>query len=166
MPRRRPRTYRGNTGRRKSKTPQRRWHQGVYEVRNRDKYKGIKEPYYRSSWEKRFMMWCDHTPECLAWLSEDPKVKYKNPINGRVWNYHPDFLVKLTDGTNTWYEMIEIKPYKQTIPPKPVGRGRSRRLVESEQSTWAVNQAKWQAAKAFCKQRNWKFRIMTEKDLS
>jgi len=31
--------------------------------------------------------------------------------------------------------------------------------------TWVKNQAKWKAAKEFCADRNYEFRIMTEEDL-
>jgi hypothetical protein len=31
--------------------------------------------------------------------------------------------------------------------------------------TWGVNEAKWKAADAYCKDRGWKFVVVTEKDL-
>jgi len=31
--------------------------------------------------------------------------------------------------------------------------------------TWMINQAKWKAAKEFCADRNYEFKIMTEDDL-
>jgi hypothetical protein len=31
--------------------------------------------------------------------------------------------------------------------------------------TWAVNQAKWEAAKEYCADRNYEFRVLTEKEL-
>ena len=31
--------------------------------------------------------------------------------------------------------------------------------------TWAVNQAKWKAAREYCRDRNYEFKIMTEDDL-
>jgi hypothetical protein len=34
-----------------------------------------------------------------------------------------------------------------------------------ESQTYAVNQAKWAAAREFCESRNWDFLIATEKDL-
>ena len=40
----------------------------------------------------------------------------------------------------------------------------TRRYI-TEVSTWAVNQAKWKAAKEYCDDRQWKFMIMTEKEL-
>jgi hypothetical protein len=35
----------------------------------------------------------------------------------------------------------------------------------TEVKTWGVNQAKWKAANEFCKDRGWKFKIVTEDDL-
>ena len=38
--------------------------------------------------------------------------------------------------------------------------------MHSKVKTWGVNEAKWKAAEAFCKDRDWKFKIITEKDLT
>ena len=35
----------------------------------------------------------------------------------------------------------------------------------SEVTTWAVNKAKWKAAEEFCKDNQWEFKIITEKEL-
>lgn len=156
---------RNRKGRRASKSPKRSWYQGVYEVKNPKKYIGRTSPIYRSSWEFAVMVLCDNSSCVLEWDSERPKIKYVNPITNTVWKYHPDFYIKLTDGKSVWCELIEIKPYKQTLPPKPVKQGRSRKLFESETKTYIVNQAKWNAARAYCKMRRWKFSVVTEKQL-
>jgi hypothetical protein len=31
--------------------------------------------------------------------------------------------------------------------------------------TWGVNEAKWKAAVEYCKDRNWQFKVVTEKDI-
>jgi hypothetical protein len=148
------------------------WYQGVFQPTNAEKYKGKKLPFYRSNLELKFMKYLDLSPKCLEWLSEEPKIPYLNPLtktsqnpSGKMWNYHPDFVVKITNGVKTWVQMIEIKPYKQTKPPKPYGQGRSKRLVESETKAWLMNQAKWEAAKKYCENMNWEFVILTEKDI-
>ena len=59
--------------------------------------------------------------------------------------------------------MIEVKPKKQTVPPKQKSK-----ITESyvfEARTYAVNQAKWKAAKEFCADRRIEFKIVTEDDL-
>lgn len=150
------------------------WYQGVFEPKNPQKYKGRKKPFYRSGLELKLMRRLDMSDWCVEWLSEEPQVKYVNPLTksaqnpaGNVWNYHPDFVVVIDNGDGTTStKMIEVKPFKQTKPPKPSGRGRSRKLVEHESRTWVMNQAKWDAAKSYCKQRGWDFVIMTEKDIN
>jgi hypothetical protein len=59
--------------------------------------------------------------------------------------------------------VIEVKPYKQTQQPEKPKR-QTQRFVE-EVKTYAVNQAKWKAATEYCKDRNYQFIIMTEKEL-
>ena len=65
---------------------------------------------------------------------------------------------------NEVVELIEIKPYKQTIMPKAT-KGKHKRTLLTEAKTYAVNTAKWKAAKEYCDLRGIRFRIMTEKDL-
>lgn len=149
------------------------WYQGVFEPKNPHKYKGRKKPFYRSGLELKLMRTLDLSDWCIEWLSEEPQIKYVNPLTktqanptGNVWNYHPDFVVVIDNGDGTRStKMIEVKPYKQTKAPKPVGQGRSRKLVEHESRTWAMNTAKWDAAIEYCKKRGWEFIIMTEKNI-
>ena len=55
-------------------------------------------------------------------------------------------------------ELIEVKPANQSRKEK---LGRSRH----NQAAWIVNQAKWEAAYAYCKQNGIQFRIVTEDDI-
>ena len=59
--------------------------------------------------------------------------------------------------------IIEIKPQKQTVEPKP--RARTTKSYLYEVYTYVTNQAKWQAAEEFCKDNMIVFRIITENDL-
>ena len=59
--------------------------------------------------------------------------------------------------------LIEVKPFKETREPKK--RSRVTRQYLYEVRTWGINSAKWKAAKEFCKDRKWKFMIITEKEL-
>ena len=54
--------------------------------------------------------------------------------------------------------VIEVKPENQTLKEK---LGRSKH----NQAAWIVNQAKWEAARAWCKQKGMYFRIVTEQDI-
>lgn len=58
--------------------------------------------------------------------------------------------------------LVEIKPHAQTTL-RTVSRKTKKYLREA--MTVAVNHAKWDAAKAFCAERNWEFRVITEHEL-
>ena len=133
---------------------------GKYKVKNPEKYKG--DPtnvYYRSSWELKFFNYCDRTPEILKWSSEEVVIPYKSPIDGRWHRYFPDVWIKTTKDTY----LIEIKPLKETMEPKKRSRVTKQYLYEVK--TWGINSSKWKAAQEFCKDRKWKFKIITEKEL-
>lgn len=139
--------------------------QGKYKPKNPQKYKG--DPtgiVYRSSWELRFMSYIDNHTDVLEWASEEFSIPYRSPIDGRIHRYFPDFQVKKKgrDGL-TETVVVEIKPAKETKPPVVLAKPTKRYLQEVY--TWGVNSAKWKAAEEYCKDRKWKFIIMTEHDL-
>jgi hypothetical protein len=59
--------------------------------------------------------------------------------------------------------IIEVKPKKQTQPPKVQKRVTKQYI--NEVVTWGVNESKWKAATEFCLDRGWHFKILTEDDL-
>ena len=63
--------------------------------------------------------------------------------------------------------LIEVKPDIQTRPPvrKNTPTGKPTRRFINEVMTWGVNQAKWEAATKYSIERNWEFKIITDKDL-
>ena len=136
-----------------------RFAQGKYSLKNPDKFVGNKAPTYRSSWEFTFMRFCDENPSIKQWASESIKIPYRNPLTGKQTIYVPDFFIAYADrGGKQKVELIEVKPANQTHREK---LGRSRH----NQAAWIVNQAKWEAAYAYCKQNNIQFRIVTEDDI-
>jgi hypothetical protein len=46
--------------------------------------------------------------------------------------------------------MVEIKPFKETIPPVTNSRKKAKTLLHEKQ-TWETNIRKWEAAKRYCK---------------
>ena len=93
---------------------------GKFTPKNIRKYKGdYRNIIYRSSWELKFMKYCDTTPSVLEWVSEEIVVPYRSPLDNKIHRYFVDFYAKIqeADGTITTY-LIEIKPSKQTVPPK------------------------------------------------
>ena len=140
-------------------------YKGRFKPKNRQKYKGnISEVVYRSSWELKFMQYCDTNNKILKWSSEEIIIPYKSPVDNRVHRYFPDFYVKYKDVKGKIREkVVEIKPAKQVSEPK-VQKRRTKKYV-TEVCTYATNQAKWAAAEDFCKDRRWEFQILTEKEL-
>jgi hypothetical protein len=136
-----------------------RFAQGRFSPTYPEKYVGTKVPTYRSSWEFTFMKFCDEHPSIAQWASEAVQIPYRNPLTGRQTIYVPDFfIVYTTNSSKQKVELIEIKPENQAIKEK-VGRSKH------NQAHYIVNQAKWEAARAWCKQKGITFRIVTENDI-
>lgn len=141
------------------------YYKGFFKPKNIKKYKG--DPtniVYRSSWELKLMSWLDQHPDVIQWGSEEICIPYISPIDNRYHRYFPDFVVKKR-ASNGKIEtvVIEVKPSSQTMPPK-VQTKKTKKYI-NEVYTWGVNSSKWEAAAEYCKDRNWKFVVMTEKDL-
>jgi hypothetical protein len=138
---------------------------GKYRPTYTKKYKG--DPtniIYRSLWELKFMKYCDLNENVLEWGSEEIVIPYISPLDNRVHRYFPDFYVRVRSKTGRIEKLIiEIKPHKQTTPPKKQSR-RTKKYI-TEVTTYAVNEAKWAAAREYCKDRRWEFKILTEKEL-
>jgi predicted nuclease of restriction endonuclease-like RecB superfamily len=123
--------------------------QGYYKPLNEQKYiqpidKGMNQevyPEYRSSWEKKFMEYCDKSPKVTKWSTEFLPIPYIRPDDGQVHRYYPDFFILANDKKY----IIEIKPFNQTKSP--------------------INIAKWKAAKQYCKEHDYTFLVLTEKEL-
>lgn len=106
----------------------------------------------------------DENPDVLEWSSEETIVPYISPIDNRIHRYFPDFLVKTrqADGS-TKTLLLEVKPKKETMEPKPQKR-KTKKYI-NEVVTWARNQAKWKAATEFCADRQWTFQLITEAEI-
>ena len=121
-------------------------HYGVYIPKNKDKFIIIKNNQnggkirYRSSWELKFLQWCDQNPNVKKIISEGLKIPYVDE-NGKIRNYYPDFILQYKDKKL----LIEIKPSSMT---------------ENEN-----NKRKFFAAKKFAEIKGLEFLILTEKEL-
>jgi len=118
---------------------------GKFIPKRPNKYKGnVKRIHYRSMWERRFMLYCDRSPNILEWSSEEIHIPYV--LDDKHRNYYPDFLVRVKqkDDKEVTF-MIEIKP--------------------SYQRNWSINKSKWAYARAYCKEHGYEFKVLTEKEL-
>ena len=80
----------------------RRAYKGIFKPNNPQKYKGnVKNIVYRSSWEKRFMNYCDRTREIIEWGSEELSIFYRG-VDGKPHRYYPDFYMKVRQPNNTF----------------------------------------------------------------
>jgi len=140
------------------------YHQGTFKPKNPNKYVGdVTNIYYRSGWERKFYNWLDIESTVLQWSSEELIVPYVSPKDGRLHRYFPDAWAKMQTRKGLQCFLIEIKPFAQTHVPKTPKRRTKRYL--NEVMTYAVNDAKWQAARQFCSDKGWEFKIITEKEL-
>lgn len=132
--------------------------QGVYPIKNTKKYKGTNQPIFRSSWERDFMITCDQNPAILEWAAEPFSIPYVCPLEGKVKNYWPDFLIRYIGADKREHtQLIEIKPFKQTNP----ALCKSKR----DKAICYVNMSKWKYAYDFCQKNGLEFKVLTEKDL-
>lgn len=139
-----------------------RFMQGQFIPSNPKKYLGDPTKIeFRSSWELKCMKNFDLSQDIVAWNSEDVKIKYIHPKDGLYHTYFMDFLIV---DKNKKVHLIEVKPYKETVPPKPQGKKKARYLKEC--LTYEINQAKWAYARKYCQARGWNFVILTEKSIS
>lgn len=138
------------------------YRQGVYTPVNQEKFIG-QSAIYRSGLELKFFKFCDNNINVIKWGSENVIVPYISPIDTKVHRYFIDNYVVIQEGEKITKYLIEIKPYKQTLPP--VTKYKKQQHLIYEQKQYIVNQAKWESARQFCKKNGLTFLIITEKEL-
>lgn len=109
---------------------------------------------YRSSWEFKFMQWCETSPNVRHWGSECVPIEYTLISDNTTHTYYPDYIVELNSG-ECW--LVEIKPFAQTQRPRSPYDSNS-----VEWKTYIKNYCKWKAAKDFANRNGLKFKILTE----
>lgn len=140
-------------------------YKGKFNPKNPKKYKGNSSNIiYRSLWERKFCVYCDLNENVLEWQSEEQYVFYRSPLDKKIHRYYPDFLIKVKESNGEIKKyMIEIKPKKQTTPPQKPKRQTKGYLYEARE--YVRNQAKWEAAKEWCLDHGYEFKIFTEENL-
>lgn len=141
------------------------YHKRKYNPIHPEKYVGDPtDIIMRSSWETKFAIWCDQNPAVIKWSSETTIIPYVCPTDNRAHRYFVDFKIQIRNKNNELKTyLVEIKPLSQTMPPVPPQRKTKRYITEV--MTWGKNDAKWRAARNYCKDRGYEFIILTEKEL-
>lgn len=142
--------------------------QGYFQVQYPEKYIGNPtEIIARSSWEQKFMNWCDNHPAVKRWSSEPVAIPYISPIDNRQHKYYVDFYAEVLKAGIVEKWLIEIKPNAQTkMPSKSLLEG-SKTLKKQQQYNWAlktyiINATKFAAAKNFAESRGMRFGVAGE----
>lgn len=140
--------------------------QGKFKPKNPQKYSGDPtEIVFRSSYELKFMNYCDLRESIMEWKSEEFWIPYQDPISGNIKRYFPDFFIKYKDRDGTIRKaVIEVKPKKDLIEPQKNPKRKTKSWAYSVQM-WVKNQAKWEAARKWCISRNYEFKIFDETEL-
>jgi len=140
--------------------------QGYFTPQNPEKYMGDPSKIvYRSSWELKFLQYCDQNEKVLQYAAEPIGISYWNPILKKQSTYWIDtvMVTKNDDGSTTKW-MIEVKPDKYLTPPEP-----PKILTEKKTLSYAhhakayiINSAKFEAAREYAALHNMRFGIITE----
>lgn len=150
--------------------------QGIFKPVNGSKCLNKGDIFYRSNLELKLMLVLDKNPNIVEWSSEKVVIPYKHPIKTaqagvpQYARYFVDFYIKIKIGEILKEYIIEVKPDKQTRQAVNHGNKKQSTLLY-EQMNFAINQAKWEAAKKWCneqqskKRSNIEFIIITEKNI-
>lgn len=138
---------------------------GKYFPKNLYKYIGDPQQIiYRSSWERKFCVWCDDCPDVTKWSSEPFEIQYVSPLDKKVHEYFVDFYIRVEVDKQVDEYLVEVKPKKQLQKPTPPKDNSIKSLeVYNEQvKTYLINSAKFAAARAYAAKRGFKFIVATE----
>ena len=136
-------------------------YKGKYRPTNRKKYRGdTNNITYRSLWERKFMVYLDTNKDIVEWGSDEIMIPYVSPRDKTRHRYYPEFYLITSFGDKF---IVEIKPKRQTKPPRAKAR-KTQRYVK-EVFAYGMNRSKWTYAEEYAKDRGWGFEIWTEDTL-
>jgi hypothetical protein len=140
--------------------------QGYFTPKNPEKYDGDPSNIiYRSSWELKFLTYCDNNDSIIKYAAEKVGVPYINPILKKESTYWIDcsMITKAPDGTLTKW-LIEIKPNKYLTPPEAPTRLTEKATLNyaHHAKAYIINTAKFNAAKVWAHKNGMRFGIITE----
>lgn len=140
--------------------------QGTYHPINRQKYIGINDPQYRSSWEYSAFIKMDNNSRVLRWGSEIVVLPYLFEMDGKKHRYYVDIYAEMLDYENKVNKfLIEIKPDEKLFIPNPPKNKTAKALrnYKLRMIEYQKNINKWQFASSFAHSNKMEFLLMTEK---
>lgn len=162
----------------------REYNSGTFVPKNPDKcynYNGklpnAKPITFRSSWERMLCTFCDEQENILAYGSEILEIPYYSRLDNKTHKYVTDFFMVTKSRSGQIKKLvIEVKPASQAarldehgnllLPPPP--KKPTQRKLESWHERCLViqrNNEKWTAAKNYCDEHGYTFKVITEKEL-
>ena len=119
---------------------------------------------YRSGLELKCLRYCDMNIHVKKFSLEPFAVKYLSPKDGKTHRYFIDFFIEFSNGQKF---LVEVKSSGETREPKKPGKKTEKALLNYQKAlqTFAINTAKWNAAKKFAQQNNFIFIVLTEREL-
>lgn len=163
------------------------YHNGNFVPENKDKVIKLNSEggvYYRSSLEKKFMIWLDNQEKITKWGAECLKIPYQlthykkdGDIQLKNHIYYPDFYyeMRLSDGTLRQV-VVEVKPMKEyqmvvnlqegkLESPKNKTTLKKLKNLEYDVKMARKNKQKWESMIKFCDMKGFEFIVVTEKHL-
>ncbi len=135
---------------------------------------------YRSSWEKRIMIWLDNNEKIKMWGSECLEIPYQMTHfdNGmtkiKTHRYYPDFYYEmLMDDGTIRKVVVEVKPQKEYNMVKLLEEGKLEipdklgklKSFEYDLKMAYKNKEKWSMVIKWCDKKGYEFIIITEEHL-
>ncbi len=167
-----------------SKPSNKNYNQGNYIPVNKDKVLKLNSQggiFYRSSWEKKIMIWLDTKPEIIQWGAECLEIPYQMTHfeNGdakvKSHRYYPDFFYRMRKEDGSIRDVVvEVKPMKEYKMVVDLSEGRMNvpekgmkklKNFEYDLKMAYKNKQKWETMIMWCKKKGYDFIIITEEHL-
>lgn len=143
---------------------QRQFKSGYYRPHNVEKFEGVSRCVYRSSWELKFLKWVDYNDKVKKVYYERVVLPYICKTDNKLHKYYVDCKITMEEKTGLKDYLIEIKPFRQTIPPTQSKRKKKSTII-TEKINWLKNNSKWESAKKYCEKMGYRWCVMTEKGI-
>lgn len=168
------------------------YNQGLYVPNNKDKVIKMNSQgglFYRSSWEKKIMIWLDNNTKVSKWGAECIKIPYNSiemledgvtgtrELGTKERCYYPDFYYELIKEDGSTKKVVaEIKPKKEfelacqflseDFKVKDNLSIKGLKNLEYDFKNAQKNAAKWTTMIEWCNKKGFEFIIITEDHLN